>query len=202
MFCYNCGTEIPNESTFCGRCGCELQENQGLKQVNQNTQQMYNNQYLQQYAGAPVSHKTRNIIIISSVAAALAITLTIVLILALGNKSFIGSWKFSGFIDENYEFIDFDEFAEIAEPQKVEEVSREFDGAVLVINDDGTAQITEAGRTADLRWQAIGEKNIMIEELILTLEKGYLSIYAGRSFLDIRKKDGSGELELIGLYFE
>lgn len=52
MYCPNCGTEIPNESVFCGTCGAKIQGEQAAPQVNQNVsqqpQQAYGNQYVQQ----------------------------------------------------------------------------------------------------------------------------------------------------------
>ncbi|MCQ2498490.1 MAG: zinc ribbon domain-containing protein [Lachnospiraceae bacterium] len=228
MFCPNCGTEIPNESTFCGTCGCRLQQNQGVQQVVQNAQQsqpeyggqyvqqpqqMYNNQgvqqpqqmyynpYAQQYSGAPVSHKRRNIIIISSVASAVVIALIIVLILVLGGDSFTGTWRASGFIEDNYDIIELNEFIEIADAQKAEEARREFVDLVLVINDDGTAQISEAGRTENGLWHKISETTIEVEGRDLILEDGHLSMYMGTT-LKVNRKDGSGKIKLIGVYFE
>lgn len=228
MFCPNCGTEIPNESTFCGTCGCRLQQNQGVQQVVQNAQQsqpeyggqyvqqpqqMYNNQgvqqpqqmyynpYAQQYSGAPVSHNRRNIIIISSVASAVVIALIIVLILVLGGDSFTGTWRAGGFIEDNYDIIELNEFIEIADEQKAEEARREFVDMVLVINDDGTAQISEAGRTKNGLWHKISETTIEVEGRDLILEDGHLSMYMGTT-LKVNRKDGSGKIKLIGVYFE
>lgn len=228
MFCPNCGTEIPNESTFCGTCGCRLQQNQGVQQVVQNAQQsqpeyggqyvqqpqqMYNNQgvqqpqqmyynpYAQQYSGAPVSHKRRNIIIMSSVASAVVIALIIVLILVLGGDSFTGTWRAGGFIEDNYDIIELNEFIEIADAQKAEEARREFVDLVLIINDDGTAQISEAGRTENGLWHKISETTIEVEGRDLILEDGHLSMYMGTT-LKVNRKDGSGKIKLIGVYFE
>lgn len=249
MFCPNCGTEIPNESTFCGTCGCRLQQNQGVQQVvqnaqqsqpeyggqyvqqpqqmynnqsvqqpqqnyanpyaqqpqqgyaNPNGQQVYNNPYAQQYSGAPVSYKRRNIIIISSVASAVVIALIIVLILVLGGDSFTGTWRAGGFIEDNYDIIELNEFIEIADAQKAEEARREYVDLVLIINDDGTAQISEAGRTKNGLWHKISETTIEVEGRDLIMEDGHLSMYMGTT-LKVNRKDGSGKIKLIGVYFE
>lgn len=171
MFCPNCGTQIPNESTFCGTCGFGLQENQGVQQpqqgyANPNGQQVYNNPYAQQYPGAPVSHKRRNIIIISSVASAVVIALIIVLILVLGGDSFTGTWRASGFIDKNCEVVDLDELTDA--------VKSKYLNLVIVIKEDGIVHISEKPRTTDGHWQVFSENTIVIERRTGTLKDGHL----------------------------
>lgn len=185
MICPNCNSQVSENNKFCGICGTKVR-----------------NDSVSYMGNVPISTETtktnhlRNIII--------AIVLVAVLIIAIsfmiGKKdSFIGSWKFNGFITDNNVIISYDELVEIAHRAEIGEIKEYFSDAKMEIREDGTQTYrTDYYNSSENEWIQIDDKTI-----ILTLPRyGYATLNDGKlNLLFDRSKRISG-ITIIGVSFK